>query len=51
MDAHAKSSGTTEHGLMKKLKEPDDLAMSVGNGKADSSDDGMERTLSQRFAD
>nr|Q99089.1 RecName: Full=Common plant regulatory factor 1; Short=CPRF-1 [Petroselinum crispum]AAC49398.1 CPRF1 [Petroselinum crispum]CAA41451.1 light-inducible protein CPRF-1 [Petroselinum crispum] len=47
MDTHAKSSGTNEHGLIKKLKGHDDLAMSIGNGKADSSEGEMERTLSQ----
>lgn len=50
MDTHTKSSGTTEHGLIKKLKGHDDLAMSIGNGRADSSEGEMERTLSQRFA-
>ncbi|KAJ4870653.1 G-box-binding factor 3 [Raphanus sativus] len=32
MDTPTKSTGSTENGLMKKLKEFDELAMSLGNG-------------------
>lgn len=49
MDAPPKSPGTTDHGLMKKLKGFDGLAMSIGNGNADSNDGGTDPGLSQRF--
>lgn len=42
-------SGNTDRGLMKKLKEFDGLAMSIGNGTAESADGGAEHRLSQRF--
>ncbi|KAG6667005.1 hypothetical protein CIPAW_01G071000, partial [Carya illinoinensis] len=40
-------SGNTDRGLMKKLKEFDGLAMSIGNGTAESTDGGAEHGLSQ----
>ncbi|KAL2345875.1 hypothetical protein Fmac_007160 [Flemingia macrophylla] len=42
-----KSSGNTDQGLMKKLKEFDGLAMSIGNGHAESAEHGGENRLSQ----
>ncbi|KAL5136171.1 Common plant regulatory factor 1 [Glycine soja] len=42
-----KSSGNTDQGLMKKLKEFDGLAMSIGNGHAESAERGGENRLSQ----
>lgn len=46
-----KSSGNTDQGLMKKLKGFDGLAMSIGNGHAESAEPGAENKLSQRFVD
>jgi hypothetical protein len=46
-----KSSGNTDQGLMKKLKGFDGLAMSIGNGHAESAEPGAESKLSQRFVD
>ncbi|KAK4593946.1 hypothetical protein RGQ29_017854 [Quercus rubra] len=40
-------SGNTDRGLMKKLKEFDGLAMSIGNGAAESLEGGAEHRLSQ----
>ncbi|XP_075646697.1 common plant regulatory factor 1-like isoform X1 [Castanea sativa] len=40
-------SGNTDRGLMKKLKEFDGLAMSIGNGTAESLEGGAEHRLSQ----
>lgn len=48
MDAPPKSPGTAD-GLMKKLKGFDGLAMSIGNGNADSNDGVTDPGLSQRF--
>ncbi|KAG4914084.1 hypothetical protein AAZX31_19G237800 [Glycine max] len=42
-----KSSGNTDQGLMKKLKEFDGLAMSIGNGHAESAEPGGENRLSE----
>ncbi|KAK7285807.1 hypothetical protein RJT34_20588 [Clitoria ternatea] len=42
-----KSSGNTDQGLMKKLKGFEGLAMSIGNGHADSAERGGESRLSQ----
>jgi plant G-box-binding factor len=42
-----KSSGNTDQGLMKKLKGFDGLAMSIGNGDAESAEGGSR--LPQRF--
>ncbi|KAK7397401.1 hypothetical protein VNO78_18572 [Psophocarpus tetragonolobus] len=42
-----KSSVNTDQGLMKKLKEFDGLAMSIGNGHVESADRGGENRLSQ----
>ena len=44
-------SGNTDRGLMKKLKEFDGLAMSIGNGAAESLEGGAEHRLSQRFVE
>lgn len=44
-----KSSGNTDGGLVKKLKEFDGLAISVGNGKGDSTEHGTDHKLSDRF--
>ncbi|CAK8544884.1 unnamed protein product [Lathyrus sativus] len=41
-----KSSGNTDQGLMKKLKGFDGLAMSIGNGHAESAEPGAESRLS-----
>ncbi|XP_014491553.2 transcriptional activator TAF-1-like isoform X2 [Vigna radiata var. radiata] len=41
-----KSSGNNDQGLMKKLKEFDGLAMSIGNGHAESAERGGENRLS-----
>ncbi|GMY23820.1 common plant regulatory factor 1-like isoform X2 [Fagus crenata] len=40
-------SGNTDRGLMKKLKEFDGLAMSIGNGTAERTEGGAEHRLSQ----
>ncbi|KAJ0053369.1 hypothetical protein Pint_00531 [Pistacia integerrima] len=50
-EAPTKSSGNSERGLMKKLKGFDGLAMSIGNGNAESADDGAEHRLSQSEAE
>lgn len=42
-----KSSGNTDQGLMKKLKGFDGLAMSIGNGHAESAEPGAESRQSQ----
>ncbi|KAL6493976.1 Disordered region downstream of MFMR [Orobanche gracilis] len=42
MDAPVKSSGITDESFVKKLKEFDGLAMSIGNGNGDSTDPGTE---------
>jgi plant G-box-binding factor len=44
-------SGNTDRGLMKKLKEFDGLAMSIGNGTAERTEGGAEHRLSQRFVE
>lgn len=44
-------SGNTDRGLMKKLKEFDGLAMSIGNGTAEIAESGAEHRLSQRFVE
>lgn len=53
METPTKSSGNTDQGLMKKLKEFDGLAMSIGNGNgnAESAERGVENGLSHRFVD
>ena len=43
--------GNTDQGFMRKLKEFDGLAMSLGNGSAESTEGGAEHRTSQRFAD
>lgn len=45
-DSPAKSSGNSDRGLMKKLKGFDGLAMSIGNGSADSDDGGNTHSQS-----
>ncbi|XP_061363358.1 common plant regulatory factor 1-like isoform X2 [Gastrolobium bilobum] len=42
-----KTSGNTDQGLMKKLKGFDGLAMTIGNGHAESAEHGAENRLSQ----
>lgn len=49
MDAPANSSGNTDHGFMKKLKEFDGLAMSISNNKVGSGEHSSEHRSSQRF--
>lgn len=44
-------SGNADRGLLKKLKEFDGLAMSIGNGTAESAECGAEHRLSQRFVE
>lgn len=47
-----KSSGNTHGGFVKKLKEFDGLAMSIGNGNGDSTERGTDRRLSSdRYVD
>uniref|UniRef100_A0A5B7C036 Putative common plant regulatory factor 1 n=2 Tax=Davidia involucrata TaxID=16924 RepID=A0A5B7C036_DAVIN len=47
METPAKSSGNTDQGLMKKLKGYNGLAMSIGNGNADSGESGPDHGDSQ----
>ncbi|CAJ2662942.1 unnamed protein product [Trifolium pratense] len=47
IETPTKSSGNTDHGLMKKLKGFDGLAMSIGNGNAESAERGAENRLSR----
>ncbi|XP_054784102.1 G-box-binding factor 3 isoform X2 [Prosopis cineraria] len=47
VETPTKSTGNTDQGLMKKLKEFDGLAMSIGNGNAESAERGVENRLSQ----
>ncbi|XP_057511191.1 common plant regulatory factor 1-like isoform X2 [Actinidia eriantha] len=47
MEAHTISSGNTDQGLLKKLKGFDGLAMSIGNGSADSAEGGANKAHSQ----
>uniref|UniRef100_A0A5B7A6U0 Putative common plant regulatory factor 1 n=1 Tax=Davidia involucrata TaxID=16924 RepID=A0A5B7A6U0_DAVIN len=47
METPAKSSGNTDRGLMKKLKGFDGLAISIGNGNADSGEGGADHGVSQ----
>ena len=49
MEAPTKSSGNTDQGLLKKLKGFDGLAMSIGNGSADSAEGGANNAHSQRL--
>jgi len=49
IETPTKSSGNTDQGLMKKLKGFDGLAMSIGNGNAESAERGAENRLSRRF--
>lgn len=50
MDAPANSSGNTDHGFMKKLKEFDGLAMSISNNnKVGSGEHSSEHRSSHRF--
>ncbi|XP_058738733.1 common plant regulatory factor 1-like isoform X2 [Vicia villosa] len=46
LETPTKSSGNTDQGLMKKLKGFDGLAMSIGNGHAESAEPGAESRLS-----
>ncbi|PSS11671.1 Common plant regulatory factor 1 like [Actinidia chinensis var. chinensis] len=47
MEAPTISSGNTDQGLLKKLKGFDGLAMSIGNGSADSAEGGANNAHSQ----
>lgn len=47
IEAPTKSSGNADQGLTKKLKGLDSLAMSIGNGIAESAEGGVERRPSQ----
>ncbi|XP_020228185.1 common plant regulatory factor 1 [Cajanus cajan] len=47
IESPTKLSGNTDQGLMKKLKGFDGLAMSIGNGNAESAERGAENRLSQ----
>lgn len=50
LEAHpANSSGNTDQGFMKKLKEFDGLAMSISNNKTGSAEHSSEPKNSQRF--
>ncbi|GER48645.1 G-box binding factor [Striga asiatica] len=46
METPAKSTGNTDGSFVKKLKESNGLAMSIGNGNGDSADHGTERRTS-----
>ena len=46
MDTPTKSSGNTDQGFVKKLKGFGGLAMSIGNGNAESAERGNENRLS-----
>ncbi|KAI3444457.1 hypothetical protein Pfo_001122 [Paulownia fortunei] len=46
METPVKSSGNTDGGFVKKLKEFDGLAISIGNGNGDSAERGTDRRLS-----
>ncbi|XP_039063360.1 G-box-binding factor 3-like [Hibiscus syriacus] len=48
-DTPTKSSGNTEHGLMKKLKGFDGLAISIGNGTAENAEGRAEPRPFRRF--
>ncbi|KZT75349.1 hypothetical protein F511_47626 [Dorcoceras hygrometricum] len=47
----AKPPGNTDGGLVKKLKEFDGLAMSIGNGNGNSTDDAADNEVTQRFVE
>ncbi|KAF8379652.1 hypothetical protein HHK36_029096 [Tetracentron sinense] len=49
METPTKSSGNTDRGLMKKLKGFDGLAVSIGNGNAESTVGGAGHGMSQRL--
>lgn len=49
METPVKSSGNTDGGFVKKLKEIDGLAISIGNGNCDSAERGTGRRTSDRF--
>lgn len=49
MESPAKSSA--DGGFVKKLKEFDGLAISIGNGNGDSTEHGSDRKLSDRFVE
>lgn len=44
IDTPTKSTGNTDNGLMKKLKEFDGLAMSLGNGNTENGADEHKRS-------
>ncbi|KAK4483508.1 hypothetical protein RD792_010705 [Penstemon davidsonii] len=47
METPVKSSGNTDGGFVKKLKEFDGLAMSIGNGNGESAEHGSDHRLSE----
>lgn len=44
-----KSSGDADGSFVKKLKEFDGLAMSIGNGNVNSNEHGSDRKLTERY--
>lgn len=51
IETPTKSPGNTDQGLIKKLKGFDGLAMSIGNGSAESAERVADNRMSQRFVD
>lgn len=52
METPAKSPEKTDGGFVKKLKEFDGLAISIGNGTSDGTENGTDRRLStDRFVE
>lgn len=53
METPVKSPGSTADGggFVKKLKEFDGLAISIGNGNSDGTETGTDRRLSDRFVE
>lgn len=49
METPTKSSANSDQSLVKKLNDYDGLAMSIGNGNANSADGGANHGISQRF--
>ncbi|KAL0379438.1 UNVERIFIED_CONTAM: Common plant regulatory factor 1 [Sesamum angustifolium] len=49
METPVKSSGNTDGGFVKKLKEIDGLAISIGNGNGSSAEHGTERRTSDSY--
>lgn len=52
METPAKSSGNTDGGFVKKLKEFDGLAISIGNGNGEGTENETDRRMStDRFVE